>query len=222
MHRARRFPSWLTRQAYWLAALLPLLIPLGWAVRGVPGFGLLYAWLSLLVLYVAIPLLDAAIGRDEHNPEPDEMPAGADNTVPLVAALSYFSVLAWALHTYAVHSHQFNAWDTLGWALSLADLGGVVAINVAHELIHRRDRRMRALGGALLSCVWYPGFKLEHPRWHHLHVATPADPSSAPLNSTIYRQVPRALVLNTIRGWKLGAEAAAARGRPALMNEMWA
>ena len=50
----RRFPESLTRHSYWLAVLIPLLLPLGWSMRGLPGFGWLFAWVPLLVLYVLL------------------------------------------------------------------------------------------------------------------------------------------------------------------------
>ena len=216
------FPGWFTRKAYWLAAALPLLMPLGWSMREWPGMGIAFAWVSLIVLYLVLPALDFLLGRDRHDPVVHETPTEVDWLVPVAAAVAYLAVLVWALRTWATHPEVFNIWSTVGWTLSLADLGGVVAINVAHELIHRKDRRARALGGVLLSCVWYPGFKLEHPFWHHLHVATPADPASAPLGSSVYRQVPRALILNSIKGWQLGRDMAARKGRahPGLSNEM--
>lgn len=220
--RVRTFPGWITRKAYWLAAALPLLMPLGWSLREIPGMGVAFAWVSLIVLYLVLPALDFMIGRDRHNPESHENPVAIDWRVPVAAAGAYLAVLFWSLHTWAAHPDVFNIWSTLGWTLSLADMGGGVAINVAHELIHRKDRGARALGGVLLSCVWYPGFKLEHPFWHHIHVATPADPASAPLGSSVYRQVPRALVMNSTRGWRLARDMARKKGRayPWLANEM--
>ncbi len=222
MTRARRFPLRFTHLAYWLAVLVPLLIPLGWALRGQPGFEVLFAWLTPLVLFVLLPVADALIGRDVRDPAPDTRSAISDTAVPAVAAISYFAVLGWALATVAKHPADFPPLALLGWVVSLANAGGVIAINVAHELIHRRSAWQQQLGGLLLSCTWYGCFKLEHPRWHHVKVATPEDPSSAPRGSSVYTQVPRALLLNTRCGWALGAEAARRAGRPPWMNEMLA
>ncbi len=218
----RHFPATLTRHSYWLAVLIPLLLPLAWSMRDLPGFGWLFAWVPLLVLYVVLPALDLLIGRDAANPESTAARVYPDTVVPVAAALVYLPTLAWSLYIIGTRPEAF-AWPALaGWALSLGDIGGIAAINVAHELIHRRDARLRRLGGLLLACVWYPGFKLEHPRWHHVHVATEADPSSAPRGSTVYGQVPRAWLANSVRAWKLGAASARARGRafPALRHEV--
>lgn len=222
MRRAHHFPAWLTRQAYWLAVLVPLLVPAGWAMRELPGFGVAFAWFSLLVLYVALPLLDVLIGHDQRDPREDARSATTDQVIPVAAGMTYLIVLAWALNTLATHPAVFSPLALAGWCLSLANLGGMIAINVSHELIHKRTRWLRGLGGVLLSCVGYACFKLEHPRWHHVHVATPEDPSSAPRGSTVYTRAPRAWVLNTARAFQLAMDAARRKGRPvpALCNEM--
>ena len=47
--RQRHFPAWLTRQSYWLAAGVPMLLPLAWFMRELPGMGTLFAWVPVLV-----------------------------------------------------------------------------------------------------------------------------------------------------------------------------
>jgi alkane 1-monooxygenase len=213
MTACRPFPEALTRHSYWLAVLLPLLMPLAWSLRNLPGMSILFAWLPLVVLYGLLPALDLLIGRDTHNPAGVRASAYPDTVIPVAAAVTYVGVLAWSLGVIGRYPDVFQ-WPVLaGWILSLGDVSGIAGINVAHELIHRRNRWLQRLGGVLLSCSWYAGFKLEHPRWHHVHVATPADPSSAPVDSTIYRQVPRALLLNTLRAFRLSAREARRRGR---------
>jgi len=220
MISSRPFPAWLTRQAYWLAVLLPLLIPLGWSLRELPGMGSLFAWLMPALLYLALPLADLLLGRDTRDPDPAGPPPAVTVAVPVLGAVSYFTVLAWALWIVQRHSDVFSTFALLGWAVSLANAGGVVAINISHELIHRRARWQQNLGGVLLAGVCYGCFKLEHARWHHVNVATDKDPSSAPAGSNIYLRAPRAWWLNTLCGWRLGREAARRAGRPAWLNEM--
>lgn len=220
MPRARVMHPTLTRHAYWLAAAVPLLLPLGWTLRDVPGLQQAFAWLTPVVLYGLLPLVDALIGRDTRDPSPRHRDPYTDTLIPLGAALTYFAVLAWALRTVTLYPDAFGPLALAGWVVSLANIGGVIAINVSHELIHRRTAWQRNLGGLMLAAVWYGCFKLEHPRWHHVNVATPRDPSSAPRGSTVYGRVPRALLMNTRCGWALGAEAAKRAGRPAWQNEM--
>jgi alkane 1-monooxygenase len=220
MHQARPFAPWLTHQAYWLAVLLPLLIPLGWQLRELPGMGVAFAWLMPLVLYAALPLADMLVGRDTHNPAPKNHAPLTETMVPLLACACYLGVMLWALFTLNANPEFFGPLALLGWTVSLANAGGIIAINISHELIHRRAAWQRNVGGFMLASVSYGCFKLEHPRWHHVKVATDEDPSSAPAGSNVYLRAPRAYVLNMLCGWQLGKAAALQAGRPAWRNEM--
>jgi len=218
----RNFSPAITRHAYWLVVALPLLMPLAWSLRGLPGGPGWFAWFPIAFLYGLLPLLDALLGRDGHNPEVKGGAAYPDLLIPLLGAGVYVLVLIWSL---ALVGREGAAWSSLvlaGWTLSLGSVGGVLAINISHELIHRREPALQRLGGILLSCVCYAGFKLEHPKWHHVKVATPDDPSSAALGTTVYTQVPRALLMNTIRAWRLAVQRARQKGRqfPWLRNEL--
>ncbi len=211
--KTRSIAPILTRHSYCLLVLLPLLMPASLALRDWSGMSNLFAWLPLMVLYGALPLLDLIIGRDRLNLDPGESATFPDVFIPVSTALVYFPVLAWSIWVVGEFASEWSFLSLLGWTLSLGEIGGIAGINVAHELIHRRTRSLRVLGGLLLSSVLYPGFKIEHPRWHHVKVATPDDPSSAAKGTTVYGQVPRAMLLNTIRAWLLAVDNAREKGR---------
>ena len=217
-------PAALRKHGYWLLVVLPLLLPASYLLRDVSFLTAWFSWIPVVILYGILPVLDHLMGRDVHNAEPGRSgPAFyPDVLVPVLVAAVYVPVLAWSLWLAGRSAGQWPALTLVGWVLSLGEIGGIAAINTAHELIHRRARWQRALGGLLLSCVMYPGFKLEHPRWHHAKVATPMDPSSADRGTTVYGQVPRAMALNTVHAWRLAVEAARTRGRavPWLAHEM--
>ncbi len=219
---ARGISAVVTRHGYWLLVLLPLLMPAGLALRELPGMAHLFAWFPLIVLFGLLPVLDALIGRDALNPETGVSSSYPDVLIPVAVSLVYVPVLAWSVWIAGTQSGDWSAMALVGWTLSLGDIGGIAAINVAHELIHRRKKAQRALGGLLLSCTLSPGFKLEHPKWHHVKVATPDDPSSAAKGTTVYGQVPRAMFLNTIRAWRLAVENARKQGRalPLIQHEL--
>src|SRR6185295_7480949 len=62
-------------------------------------------------------------------------------------------------------------------ALLLSGLSsGYASVIVAHELIHRPDRRMQAMGRVLLSLVLYEHWFTEHLRAHHVNVGRYDDP----------------------------------------------
>jgi alkane 1-monooxygenase len=185
----------------------------------------LAAWWPLLVIFGIVPLLDLAGGRELRNPiDPAE--------VQRLERQRGFRLLTWAclpvwlgLLTFCI------AWFTLmpmgiagqvGWLLSTGVIGGILAINVAHELIHKAGWLEPWLGGIALTSVGYPGFKIEHLRGHHVHVSTPGDTSSAARGESVYRFIARGLTVNPRTAWQLEAERLGRRGRSAwsLHNEM--
>jgi alkane 1-monooxygenase len=94
-------------------------------------------------------------------------------------------------------------WELVGLTITVGLLGGS-AFNTGHELIHRPHRIDSVLATILLCSVSYPTFQLEHLAHHHKWVATDADPSSAPAGRSLYRHVPRAIVLNFINAARVG------------------
>ncbi|MEY2699580.1 MAG: hypothetical protein RIQ52_335 [Pseudomonadota bacterium] len=78
-------------------------------------------------------------------------------------------------------------------------------IAVAHELIHKRDWRLRLLGRGLLVTVLYEHFAVAHLRGHHREVATPKDPATARLGEDFQAFYRRALKDQFSQAWSLEA-----------------
>ena len=193
-------------------ALLPwagvVLARAGWSANAC-------AWFTLLVIFGVLPLLDRVLGNDTDNRDAAQSRAAAMQ--PVFRVLTLLTLPAWAavlaFSAWQFVELPFDAPGRLGWILSTGILGGILAINPAHELIHKSSRLERTFGGVLLACVGYHGFKIEHLRGHHVHVATPQDASTARLGESVYRFVPRALALNTRNAWRLEAARLRAAGR---------
>ena len=202
---------------YWLVFSVPALMPLSWWLMQATGS---HFWVALPIvwLYGLLPLTDWLIGRDAHPPVDVQDTWLNRRLVPWLCLPVQLAVVFWALSVLPALPPLAGA----VWLLSLGYVGGVLAINVAHELIHRRSRFDRVVGGLLLSTVNYATFKIEHVRGHHVWVATPHDPSSARRGDTVYRFVPRALVKNTINAWRLEAERLRRLGKSpiSLRNEL--
>lgn len=210
--------------AFLLVFVVPALMPAAAWLGTATGRPDLMAWFPLFFLFVLLPTLDYALGHD-----PVNVPADRERKVaqsPWFKALTLaclpvqLAVLAWSAAWFV--AADFGPAGIAGWLLSQGVVGGILAINTAHELIHKDGRLEPAVGGLLLASVGYHGFKIEHLRGHHVHVSTPEDASSAPLGMSSWRFVPRALVLNTRNAWRLEARRLRGLGLPALhwRNEM--
>jgi alkane 1-monooxygenase len=85
-------------------------------------------------------------------------------------------------------------------AISSGVNAGTNGIVVAHELIHRKNFILRALGILNLIQVNYGHFYIEHIKGHHKYVGTQADPATAMYGESLYK-----FVMRTIPGQFLSA-----------------
>ncbi len=191
-----------------LVFVVPALMPLSAWLGRVSANPDLLAWFPLFFLFVLLPALDYALGRDPSNPLLAQQTSLDSRwwfrALTLACLPVQLTLLAWS-GWFFVQQH-FEIAGGIGWLLSQGVVGGVIAINTAHELIHKDTRIERAAGGALLASVGYHGFKIEHLRGHHVHVSTPLDASSARYRQTLWNFLPRALVRNTVNAWRLEAQ----------------
>ena len=207
-------PLW-KRLGFLFVFVVPALMPAAAWLGARMGMQNLMAWFPLFFLFVLLPLADYALGHDPHNPD-GKANASLEHDawfkgMTLAALPAQLGVLAWS-GWHVVHA-EFNVAGTLGWMLSQGIVGGILAINVAHELIHKDTTLERMAGGLLLTSVGYHGFKIEHVRGHHVHVSTPEDASSARFGQSLWHFLPRAFLRNTANAWKLEAMRMASRGK---------
>ena len=87
--------------------------------------------------------------------------------------------------------------------MAAGTVGGIIAINLGHEFVHKDAKLENWMGGLLLASVTYAGFKVEHVRGHHVHVSTPGDASSSRYDQSVYQFLPRAFKHNFLNAWKL-------------------
>lgn len=193
---------------YLLAFITPALMPVSAWLALHAARPNLATWFPLFFLFVLLPLADYAIGRDASNPdaaEAERLDRGLwFRWLTLICLPLQLALVYWSCGQFQSLPLAWNG--QLGWLLSQGVVSGVLAINVAHELIHKSSKLEPLVGGLLLCSVNYAGFKVEHVRGHHLHVSTPADASSARFDETVYPFVVRALFKNTRNAWRLEAE----------------
>lgn len=191
--------------AFLLVFLVPAQMPLAAWLAARTGWTDAMAWFPLFFLFVMLPSVDFILGHDPANvPVADEAAVARDpwfKALTLLALPVQLALLAWS-GTWFVHA-GLSPVGMAGWLLSQGVVGGILAINTAHELIHKDGRLEPWTGGALLASVGYHGFKVEHLRGHHVHVSTPEDASSARFGQSLWHFLPRALWRNTINAWTL-------------------
>lgn len=208
--------SFWKRLGFLLVFVVPALMPAAAWLGALSGRPDLFAWFPLFFLFVLVPLADYGLGHDPRNPSPDEARALEQDAwfmwLTLAAVPAHGGVLLWSTWHYA--QAGFGTAGSIGWLLSQGIVGAVLAINVAHELIHKDSTLERGAGGLLLTSVGYHGFKIEHLRGHHVHVSTPEDASSARFGQSLWHFLPRALLRNTRNAWALEAQRLARLGKP--------
>lgn len=183
---------------HWLLLSIPLLLLAAQAL--LPWLpSPIAASVPLLAMFGLLPLCDLLLGREGREIAPGRVTWLERRLLPLLCVPAQFFVVFWGIGQLA----KLPAAAIVPWLLSMGVIGGIVAINVAHELIHRRNRLDRWAGGLLLAMVNYAGFKVEHVRGHHLYVATPRDNSTARLDESVYRFMWRAMINNPRHAWSL-------------------
>jgi len=174
-----------------------------------------WLWISTLVVYVGIPLLDTLLGQDRSNtPEDQRARIEADPWYRVLIVL--FVPLQYGLTVqgaWVAATQPLSLWGWLGLVLSVGGINGV-GINTAHELGHKRPRWERWLSRVTLAPVAYGHFYVEHNRGHHLRVATPEDPASSRMGESFWAFLPRTVLGSLRSAWHIESERLARLGLP--------
>lgn len=190
--------------AFAAATLAPLpLVGLGSVTGGAWLWaGLAYMGLLSILLDQILPLVETGA------PEDAEFPA-ADTLLLLLG------LLALVLPVIALLGATNPALGLPEKAALLFTTGlwlGQIGHPTAHELIHRPDRIKVRLGIAVYAWMLIGHHASSHRLVHHRHVATAADPASAPKGRGFWRYLPRASIGGFIEGMK--AETRLRRQKP--------
>lgn len=174
----------------------------------VAGYMLGGAWnfLTPLVIFAVVPLLDIAFGRDSRNYSAEEYEELEHRIsfrlVTVVYALVQLTIVVWGAWCIGAQPKPMFWWEMLGLAFSIGVVNGN-GINFAHELLHKPTKFEQFCGKALLMSVSYMHFFIEHIRGHHVRIATPEDPASARRNESFYAFFPRTVIGSWKSAWEL-------------------
>jgi len=193
------------RYAWFASLLVPTVLGCGPLFHALTG-STVSLFMPALLVYGAIPLLDLVLGEDRNNP-PEEV-------VPLLEADAYYRWATYALvpvlwlaflgNAYFVGTGSLPWFGVMAIALNTGILCGF-AINLGHELGHKKSKLERNLATTVLSMGAYGHFAIEHNRGHHRHVATPEDCASSRMGETLYGFAVRELPGGFRRAWMLEA-----------------
>jgi alkane 1-monooxygenase len=212
--------EWTDPKRYlWLLGLIVPLVPfIGWGLVELTGLGVMW-WAGPFVVFVIIPFLDAAIGKDSANP-PDSVVKRLEEDryyrwciyifIPIQYVGLVFACAQWA-------SGDLSFAESLGLAVTVAMVGGI-AINTAHELGHKRQKHEKWLSKVALAQTGYGHFFIEHNRGHHVRVATPEDPASARLGESFWEFLPRTVIGSLRSAWHLEKQRLDRAGKPVLSH----
>lgn len=188
--------------------IVPITLPTAAWLSLKTGMPNLMAWYPLFFLFVLVPAFDYLLGHDSVNIDKTDERVVSEKfwfkALTLLVLPVQIASLIWSAQWFV--SQNLNALGTIGWLFSQGIVSSILAINVAHELIHKDAKLEKAIGGILLTSVGYYGFKIEHLRGHHVHVSTPEDASSARFGQSLWTFMPQAMFRNTKNAWKLEAE----------------
>ncbi|MDB3937124.1 alkane 1-monooxygenase [Flavobacteriaceae bacterium] len=166
-----------------------------------------FTYTTLIYAFVIIPVLETIFKEVESKEEytKSEVQNKLSNiffdillylNIPFVFALL-------ALGFYNLNQLELDLFETVGMVLSLGILLATNAINVGHELGHRKPLIERCLSKLLYLPCLYMHFYIEHNFGHHNNVATPKDPATAKFNQTVYSFWFTSVMGQYISAWRL-------------------
>ncbi len=178
---------------------LPLTVAVAFSFRG------LWTFLPVIYVFGVIPIVELLFNPVHSNVsiEEEEKLLGQqryDFLLYLILPIQWGFVY-WFLMIQYEGGISFT--ERIGLVTGMGMLSGAMAINVAHELGHRRNWYERLMAKTLLLSSLYNHFFIEHNRGHHRYVGTPSDPATARYNETIFAFWFRSIWGQYINAWRL-------------------
>ncbi len=170
---------------FWIAPFLPVVLLVAACLFG--GWWSVAALISVTALVIG---LDRVIAPDPISGTAHDIPQA--HRINVALGLAHMALMP--LGVWALSLGPLEGASAVAAALALGLFFGQVSNSNAHELIHRSARWPRRLGVAVYATLLFGHHASAHPKVHHVYVATPNDPNSAPLGMGFYRFWPRAWI----------------------------
>ncbi len=165
-----------------LFAVLPYFFPYlitAFTILGLRAGGF-WSFSGFLFIFFVHPLLDYIFRRkavSTHRP---------DHYWSLAPVVISLPVLIFSLVYGGIRIQMASLIEFVGITLSVGAIGGVLGINMAHELIHRKNDFLKIIGYLNLIALNFSHWGIEHVYGHHKNVATYEDPATARKNESVY------------------------------------
>ncbi|MDB4656035.1 alkane 1-monooxygenase [Flavobacteriales bacterium] len=184
---------------YLLIFTAPALAVLGFVYRGP------WTWAVPIYAYGLVPFVEIlSKGTRKNMDDVEEEVAKKDR---LYDYIIYSMVpVQWAMFIafmFIMEEGGLQVYEYAGLIFSMGIACGVLGINVAHELGHRKKWYEQWMSKALLLTAQYMHFFIEHNRGHHKNVSTEGDPATARYGEMFYTFWVRSVVMSYISAWKL-------------------
>ncbi|MCU0390819.1 MAG: alkane 1-monooxygenase [Thermoflexibacter sp.] len=203
---------------FFSAFIIPSLVIGGYYMGGIWNF------ITVIFVFVCIPIIDALVGKDGENVE--------DNVLPIIAEEFYyrFVLYIWVYMQFAfliwgcsiIANQNMTILEYVGFMMGFPLVTGGVGITVAHELGHKKSTLERFYAKSLLMTTCYMHFYIEHNRGHHVHVGTPKDPATSRKGEHFYSFWIRTVRDSYLSAWRLEFERMQKKGlaKFSLQNDM--
>ncbi|MEN8831217.1 MAG: alkane 1-monooxygenase [Pacificibacter sp.] len=155
-------------------------------------FGGFWTGAALIYMTMMFSYLLDMMGHLSTDPEDAETEYHAADRLSTVLAVSHFVLLPIVVYVLANGALSIGEHVAIFFATGL--FMGQVSNSNAHELVHRTDPRLRALGTWVYISILFGHHTTAHPKVHHRFVATDKDPNSAPKGMSFYRFLPHAWI----------------------------
>lgn len=180
---------------FYLTFTVPASVVCGFLLGGV------YTFLTPLLLFVLIPIIDLLDKKDYEKPAISDANNLNFRIIPILYAVLQIALVIGG--GYIVGTQNLSTLEWIGFVSSVGISTGAIGFTAAHELIHKKNILEKSLGKSLLLVANYLHFYIEHRIGHHNNVCTPVDPSSARLGESFFKFYPRTVINSFRSAWKI-------------------
>jgi len=145
-------------------------------------------YFTTLFVFVLLPIIEQFFEGNKYNYSAEEEQKANDDRfydfiLYLTVPVQFFTLF---LFLYTLKNYELQNYEWIGLILTMGISCGVLGINAAHELGHRRNVFEQWLAKLLLMTSLYMHFIIEHNLGHHKNVATAEDAASARYGEIFY------------------------------------